>query len=567
MRLMEQIPRVTATLALIAIASGTPPLSGQTFDGAEFHRTLLRADSLYESGERTASVDLYARIVQGDPDHARAWYRLGRAYESLERWDDAADALERAHTIGYRFPWWIAARIAEHRVRLGETDLALQWLEKALADGFEEPAALAEDPAFDALAGDPRFERLLGSVGDRLDRVAGWRHDLRYYVEEALRLHVPPGPARSEAFRALADSIHDRVPELDEAEMILELQRLAVLLGDGHTAIYTSDGNRMGVEFPHLPVLFHRFENGLYVVDGADEGEALTGRRVTGIGGLDPDEVLRRLDPYLYRDNAMTPLWIGVRFYLPSARHLVAVGAAEDPSRVTLQLESPEGAKRDVTLATGDHAFPRKLRHPSTATGPAPLWLREVDVPYRTVVLPELDAVYLPFNQVRDAEKGPPLSAFADTLRQVLEETGASHLIVDVRHNNGGNSGLLRPLVRTLVWWEADRPGRRIWIITSRNTFSAAQSFINQVERWTDAVFVGERSSSSPNFSGEESSLVLPWSGVRGSISSRYFQDSGPLDDRSWIDVDLPVPLTAEDYFTGRDPVLESIAEVIGRSR
>lgn len=564
---MDRILQVAGALAVTALACGAPALSAQTLDGADFYRTLLRADSLYGSGERAAAVDLYRKIVEADPDHARAWYRLGRAYESLERWADAANALERAHDIGYRFPWWIAVRIAEHRMRLGETDPVLEWLERALAEGYEEPAGLAEDPAFAALADDPRFARLVGSVPDSLDRIRGWRHDVRYFVEEARRLHVPPGPARSDAFQALADSIHDRIPDLADAEVVLELQRLAALLGDGHTGIYAGDGSRLDVEFPALPVLFHRFAEGLYVVAGEAEGEPLLGHRVTRIGGLDPDEVLRRLDPYVHRDNAVTPLWLGVRFYLPSAQHLVAVGAAEDPARVTLRVESPGGEARDITLPTGDHSFLRKLRHPATATGRVPLWLREVDTPYRIVVLPELDAVYVPFNQVRDAEDGPSLSAFADSLRQVLEQTDAAHLIVDVRHNNGGNSDLLGPLVRTLVWWESDRPGRGIWVATSRNTFSAAQTFINQVERWTEAVFVGERSSSSPNFSGEETALVLPWSGVRGSISSRYFQDSDPLDHRSWIDIDLPVPLTATDYFAGRDPVLEAIAEVIERSR
>lgn len=177
--------------------------------------------------------------------------------------------------------------------------------------------------------------------------------------------------------------------------------------------------------------------------------------------------------------------------------------------------------------------------------------------------IPDLDAVWFQFNQVRDATSGPSLAAFADTLRDTLRETRADHLIVDVRHNNGGNSGLLQPLLRTLVTWQDAAPGHRIWVVTGRNTFSAAQSFINHVERWTDAVFVGEPSSSRPNFSGEETSLVLPWSGVRGTISSRYFQDSGPLDHRQWIDVDLPVPLTADHYFAGHDPVLAAIASAI----
>lgn len=558
----------SAIVFLILLLARAPTLSGQEITPVEFLRTLTVADSTYRAGDRAAAIDAYERVVAHDSLHARAWYRLGRAYGVAERWPEAAEALERAHELGSRDPWWIAQRIAAHRVRLGQTGRALDWLEISLAERHEDRPSLADDPDFAALADEPRFARMIDAAPDSLDRVAGWRHDLRYLVEEAHRLHAGPDrPAFSERFEALADSIHERIPALDDAEVILELHRLVTLLDDGHSAIYAFLPNRRGVTFPTLPVLFYRFADGLYVVDGEAEGEPLVGSRVVRIGPLDPDEVLRRLGAWINRDNAITPLWLGVRFYLTSARYLVAAGAAEDVERVELTVEAPDGEIRRVTLPSGTHSFRRKLRHPDIATAPAPRWLREVDTNYRVVPRSDLDAVVLPFNQIRDAEEGPTLAAFADTLRAALQRTGASNLIVDLRHNNGGNYGLLGPLQRTLVWWEQASPDHRLWIVTGRNTFSAAQVFINRLERWTDALFVGERSSSSPNFTGEEASVRLPWSGIRGSISSRHNQVSDPMDERAWIDVDLPVPLTAADYFAGRDPVMETLARAIEAER
>ncbi|MDX1661637.1 MAG: tetratricopeptide repeat protein [Gemmatimonadota bacterium] len=553
--------------SLLFLIVQSPALPGQELAPLEFHRTLTTADSLYEVGDRASAIPSYERVVAHDPLHAEAWFRLGRAYGAAERWADAARALERAHALGYRDRWWIAQRIAAHRLRLGHAERALDWLEVSLEERHENRPSLVSDPDFAALSGEPRFERMVASAPDSLDRVTGWRHDLRYLVEEARRLHAGPlRPAHSERFGALADSIHDRIPELDDAEVILELHRLVNLLDDGHTGIYAFVPNRLGIEFPTLPVLFHRFEGGFYVVDGKDAGERLIGSRVLRIGPLEPEEALRRMGTWINKDNAVTPAWLGVRFYLPSVRYLAAVGATTDLDRVTLELESPDGAIREVALPTGEYTFPRKLRHPDTATASPPLWLREVDTNYRLVPRPDLDAIYFPFNQIRDAEEGPTLAAFADTLRAALERTGASELIVDLRHNNGGNYGLLGPLQRTLVWWDEEDPGHRLWIVTGRNTFSAAQVFITRLERWTDAIFVGERSSSRPNFTGEETSVRLPWSGVRGSISSRHNQVSDAMDDRAWIDVDLPVPVTAEDYFAGRDPVLETLERAIGAS-
>ena len=83
------------------------------------------------------------------------------------------------------------------------------------------------------------------------------------------------------------------------------------------------------------------------------------------------------------------------------------------------------------------------------------------------------------------------------------------------------------------------------------------------VEAAEDAIFVGEPSSSRPNFVGEDTELLLPYSGVRGSMSSRYFQGSHSLDERVWIAPDIPVRLSSSDYFAKRDPVLEATFDAI----
>ena len=81
----------------------------------------------------------------------------------------------------------------------------------------------------------------------------------------------------------------------------------------------------------------------------------------------------------------------------------------------------------------------------------------------------------------------------------------------------------------------------------------------------TNAVFVGEHSSSRPNFTGEETNVQLPYSGLRLSISSAHWQDSYPGDRRPWISVAIPVKLSSTDYFQNRDPVLETLEQVLSK--
>jgi hypothetical protein len=310
------------------------------------------------------------------------------------------------------------------------------------------------------------------------------------------------------------------------------------------------------VSFNRLPLDVWLFSDGLWIV-AADSGLGrLVGQRIVSVGGVPVAEALRRLEPYISRDNPMGIAVLGT-FYLTIPSFTDAVDLGGKDGAISYELETREGQRHITRLeapATGFRAPSFKL--PAIA-GSTLLWMRHPDVPQWLAVLPEQHAVYVQYNQVQD---GPMLSVaqFADSLSRVLATTGAQHLIVDLRRNNGGNNELNRPLVRALIAFDVV-PGHRLWILTARTTFSAAQNFLNNVERWTNATIVGEPSGSKPNFAGEDTELLLPYSGLRGSISTRWWQDAGPLDRRQWIAPNWSIPVRSSDYFANRDPVLDAV--------
>ena len=117
--------------------------------------------------------------------------------------------------------------------------------------------------------------------------------------------------------------------------------------------------------------------------------------------------------------------------------------------------------------------------------------------------------------------------------------------------------------------------GSRVRQLRSERGFSQAAlaqmleispSYLNQIEHDTPAIVAGEPSSSHPDFPGEDTSLLLPWSGVHGSISSRYHMADG-ADTRTWIAPQIPVRLTSRDWLENRDPVLDAVLEVIRQRR
>ena len=79
------------------------------------------------------------------------------------------------------------------------------------------------------------------------------------------------------------------------------------------------------------------------------------------------------------------------------------------------------------------------------------------------------------------------------------------------------------------------------------------------LERYTNAIFVGEPTGSSPNFVGESVRLALPYSKMEGSISDLYWESSVAMDYRTWIAPLLYAPPSFELYKANRDPAMEAI--------
>ncbi len=167
------------------------------------------------------------------------------------------------------------------------------------------------------------------------------------------------------------------------------------------------------------------------------------------------------------------------------------------------------------------------------------------------------EVVYLQFNQVLH-KKTESLFDFGKRLDTFLRTEKPKLLIIDVRYNNGGSLEYLTDLVEAVKNFERQNKQSKIVVITGRNTFSAAQIFINLLDKETNAIFAGEPSASSPNFVGEGNYFTLPWSGAAGSISNVY-HETIPGDTRKWIEPEIKVQLSSKEYFRNEDPVIKEI--------
>jgi hypothetical protein len=288
------------------------------------------------------------------------------------------------------------------------------------------------------------------------------------------------------------------------------------------------------------------------------------------VDGTPIAEVTERLWSTICRDNEQWPNEL-IPFRLREPALLHALGVAAAPDRLLLTVRGDDGTLQERLVLANDEfptaplgrnfPFPDEWRTSLDHLPEKPLYVRDLRTPFWFEPLPELDAVYLQFNAVRDRDD-ETLAAFTERFFALLDATLPERLIIDIRMNKGGNTTLEWPFLHRLIASPWNARGR-LFVIIGRRTFSAAQNFSTYLDLHTAATFVGEPTGSCPTFNGESVEFTLPCTGTRVNISDLLWQSGWPDDRRPWIPPDLYAPPTFAAYREGRDVALEAIAREI----
>lgn len=388
-------------------------------------------------------------------------------------------------------------------------------------------------------------------------RIGNWEKDLDFLLSEIKKQHyVYKNQPLPEVLTQQLRQLKQNIANYSDERMLIELERVMYHLGDGHSYILPFGANIVQAHF--LPLQLFFFSDGMYVVDASEPYTSLIGQKVKKLGPVNPQKFMQDMVQFISQDNEMGAQWIGP-FFLRFRGMLEAYGLSQGAKEIVLEMLDSKGKAKQVTVPFVPvprlRGIPKMPPYPKEP-GSVPMYLTQIQKSYWLQHLPDQNALYFQFNQVMN-EESESLAAFTKKLEQTLIEKKPVLLIVDVRHNNGGNGDLTPPLIAALKNFEQNQKGR-IVVLTGRNTFSAAQIFIARVNRETKAIFAGEPSSSRPNFVGEENMVMLPYSGALGSISNRYHENI-PGDQRKWIEPEIKVSLSSRDYFGAKDPVLAAV--------
>jgi hypothetical protein len=356
-----------------------------------------------------------------------------------------------------------------------------------------------------------------------------------------------------EAFDAAVDDLIGRLPALSDDEVLVGLMRLVAMISsqgrDGHMGMWPPDNPEAVHRFP---IRVWEFPEGMFVTAARTPNADLVGTRIVAVDGVPIDEVLERLDPVVPRDNASN-LRAARSVYLTSAEVLDGLGIADDARTMTLDVEAARGSPRTETVSAVDGAtFADWVGGWELPPPPRPglAFLRDLDDEFSITYGPSSRALVVEYRHVEETS-----TELVDEIRAAMDEHAVDRIVLDLRTNGGGEAGGYRDLARFLAGPELDH--RRLVVLVGRLTFSAAASLVVSLGRRVDGVtFVGEDTGGAPSFWADPAAVTLPDSGLVALVSTRRFGD--PNDGRLTVEPDVAVPLTAADYFAGRDRVLRA---------
>ena len=385
-----------------------------------------------------------------------------------------------------------------------------------------------------------------------------WRSDIRFLGDELPKRHRNAfHRLKKEDYDAAVKALYDAASRMTDDEIVVGMMKIVAMVKDGHTSLVAMPFFRSGI----FPVKYYWFSDGLYIIKAAPQHEDLVGAKVLRIGKMSVDDALKAAGAANPSDNEM-----GTRNYAPLLikvpEVLAGLKIVDDKTKLSLVVES-NGKQKTVEI-TPTAAMNTLVEAPKDwvdlgGSSPLPLYRKSPGELYWSEYLKDKKILYIQHNGIANKD-GEPVADFYKRVLDLAETNPVDKLVMDIRFNGGGNNTLNIDVIKHLMRSKLNRRGS-FFVIIGRDTFSAAQNLVNQLEKYTDATFVGEPTAAHPNHYGDNRPFQLPNSHLTVRASSLWWQDLDPRDDRYWTAPEVAAEMSSEDYRLGRDPAFQAVLD------
>jgi len=373
-----------------------------------------------------------------------------------------------------------------------------------------------------------------------------WREDIAYLARELPARHPNLFFHLSKAeFDRQVRQLQESAATASDLEMRAGLARLVASVGDLHTSINALDSSH------NFGLGFFEYPDGIFCSSARVELADAVSARVISVDGVPVAHVMERLRPFVPRENEVVTLALGPAL-LGRPAALLAAGVPIADSAADFEME--RGGRTFVIHATVPANGVRDTRRaPLDGSFATPLYQQDRVSKYWFRYLDESGTLYIQYNNCAD-DAAKPFVKFSQEVERAIGARHPKRIVVDLRHNGGGDSRVIEPLVAVLK----NQRGARVFAIIGRNTFSSGFMAAHDLRHSAHAILVGEATGQKPNSYGEVRTFELPNSKLVVSHSTKYFKLAEKGDPPAYVP-DHAVAMTSAALQAGRDPVMEWI--------
>ncbi|HET6993423.1 MAG TPA: tetratricopeptide repeat protein [Chitinophagaceae bacterium] len=396
---------------------------------------------------------------------------------------------------------------------------------------------------------------------------ADWQSDLKYLQQTVhkdysfLFKKVTAGKFDEEV-----EKLNRQIPVLQDHERAAGMARIVSLFKYGHTSMGWRDVP--AIKYHIVPLNLYWFTEGIFV-EGADKKyENLVGAKLVKVEGKPVEEALAAVRPLVPAENDQYFKAFGLD-YLTIPEALNAQGVCKQLKSTVSFTFQKDGKTIEQTINAVDaFRFPRQYGFADVTKGwssardqsMTPLYVKNLEKIYYYEYLPESKTMYVRHSQIQD-EPNENTAVFYKKVFDFIEKNDVERLVLDVRLNGGGNNYKNKPVVTGIIECKKINQPGKLFVIIGRRTFSACQNLVNELQNYTNAVFVGEPTAENINFYGDNRRVELPKTKIPVFLSFAWWQDKPQWENDDWLAPQLAVDMSFEDYKANKDPALRAALE------
>lgn len=373
----------------------------------------------------------------------------------------------------------------------------------------------------------------------------GLIHDVENYRNTISTWHKNPFTKISEVqFHQKIDSLITLIPYINKEKFTTELLKINSFIEDEHTILFP-DYER------ELPFKFELFDEGMVIVASDSVNQKYLLNRILSINNNSWYKIDSLFRTIIKRDNPSYFKFFET-YYFNNVDLLKGLGIIYDPAAIPFQFMTPQGDTLNAIIRSNTKSQTRSWKYVQPFKN---LLAYTKNSNYWFTYDEKNKSLYFNYQRCNEDEK-ESFKAFNRRLFQTIQEVDPEKLILDLRFNTGGNSGILKPFIENIRKSKLNTT-KSFFVIIGRKVMSSALMNAIELKKTTHATFVGEQTGGNINHFGELKTFELPYSKIRVTYSTKYWENW--KNHTGSFKPDIETSYQFSDFINSYDKALEVI--------